>query len=133
MPKVPSIKWPNVAQTSSLEPDDGVKERQQLRHVVVMVSYKEPLALMERTLDSVACQTVASQIIMVVAFEEREGHQALEAKEVALRKRYNFTQDGHDSGVPHSDTQAFAQLIFTRYCRSYIYSIAIRLEVVILE
>eukprot|EP00958_Prasinococcus_capsulatus_P022418 scaffold3159_cov393-Prasinococcus_capsulatus_cf.AAC.18 len=50
---------PRLAQQYCGAGGDHTKLRERLRHVVVMVSYKEPLALMERTLDSVASQTIA--------------------------------------------------------------------------
>jgi len=120
---------PRLAQQYCGAGGDHTKLRERLRHVVVMVSYKEPLALMERTLDSVASQTIAQQIIMVVAFEEREGKEALDAKERALRARYGFASPfNNESGFDSSDhthdgktfvstgtDAAFAGILFTRH------------------
>jgi hypothetical protein len=43
-----------------------------VRHIVIIPNYKEPLATLRRTLQSVAAQDVAEQIFVVLAMESRE-------------------------------------------------------------
>lgn len=47
-----------------------------VRHVVVIPNYTEGLDKLRKCLDSLAAQEVASQIIVVLALEEREGEEA---------------------------------------------------------
>jgi len=44
--------------------------RDQIQHICIMPTYKEPVALLKQTLSSVANQTVADSIVMVVGMEE---------------------------------------------------------------
>lgn len=43
-----------------------------VRHIVIIPTYREPLPILRRTLASLAAQTVARQLVVVLAFEERE-------------------------------------------------------------
>ena len=60
------------------------------RHIVVIPTYKEPLEILRRTLESLAAQEVARQLVVVLAMEERE--QEADAKshvlEAAFRARF---------------------------------------------
>eukprot|EP00450_Noctiluca_scintillans_P018807 CAMPEP_0194525410 /NCGR_PEP_ID=MMETSP0253-20130528/60866_1 /TAXON_ID=2966 /ORGANISM="Noctiluca scintillans" /LENGTH=620 /DNA_ID=CAMNT_0039370135 /DNA_START=64 /DNA_END=1926 /DNA_ORIENTATION=+ len=51
-----------------------------LTHFVVMVGYKEPLALMCKTLDTLAAQTLANKTIMVIGVEQRSSDYAEKIK-----------------------------------------------------
>lgn len=77
--------------------------REQVNHVVVMPTYKEPLELLLETISSVANQTVASSIIMVVGMEEKTPNQ--EMKKAAIRDQFGQSFKAlvfsvHPSGVP---------------------------------
>jgi len=77
--------------------------REKLQHIVVMPTYKEPVELLMETISSVANQTIASSIIMVVGMEEKTPNQ--EDKKRAIRERFgqNFKAlifTIHPSGVP---------------------------------
>lgn len=56
------------------ELDDDVRDR--VQHICVMPTYKEPVELLLETISSVANQTVADSIIMVVGMEEKTPDQA---------------------------------------------------------
>ncbi|CAB9506633.1 expressed unknown protein [Seminavis robusta] len=56
------------AMEEELNPDTGVPT---ITHLVVMTGYKEPVDLIAATLDTVAAQTRAKSIIMVIGWEER--------------------------------------------------------------
>ena len=43
-----------------------------VRHIVIIPTYKEPREILARTLDSLAAQAVARQLVVVLAMEERE-------------------------------------------------------------
>ena len=50
-------------------PENSLSTR--LQHIVMMCTYKEPVELLERTMDSLKKQTQREKTIMVVAMEER--------------------------------------------------------------
>jgi len=60
--------------------------REKVQHIVIMPTYKEPLALLMETISSISNQTVASSIIMVVGMEEGTPDQ--EGKKKAIRERF---------------------------------------------
>ncbi|KAL1527751.1 hypothetical protein AB1Y20_009136 [Prymnesium parvum] len=62
------------------------EEREEVRHICVMPTYKEPIELLMNTVESVAKQTVAQQIVMVVGMEERTDD--IELKQQALLRRF---------------------------------------------
>ena len=75
----------------------------ELRHIVLMCAYKEPLELLEKTVQTVAEQTVAHRVVMVIALEE--GTPAFARKEEALRRAFRKRFDElliwrHPRGVP---------------------------------
>jgi hypothetical protein len=77
--------------------------RWKLKHIVVMATYKEPVELLCETISSIANQTVASSIIMVVGMEEKTPDQ--EKTKRIIRERFQrkfcaliFTV--HPYGVP---------------------------------
>lgn len=57
-----------------------------VRHIVIIPTYKEPVSILARTLRSLAAQEVARQLVVVLALEERE--QGAERKAQVLRRRY---------------------------------------------
>ena len=74
-----------------------------VRHIVIIPTYKEPLAILRRTLDSLAAQEVAGQIVVVLAMEEREPGAALKAK--GLEREFGgqfaaFWTTLHPAGLP---------------------------------
>lgn len=78
-------------------------QARELRHIVLMCAYKEPLELLAKTVQTVAESTVANRIVMVVGFEE--GTPNLLQKEQALRMRFGDRFDQmivtrHPRGVP---------------------------------
>lgn len=52
----------------SVDPENGSPN---LKHLVIMVGYKEPVDLICKTIDTIAAQTRAKSIIMVIGLEER--------------------------------------------------------------
>jgi hypothetical protein len=77
--------------------------RNKLKHIVVMPTYKEPVELLCETISSVANQTVAPSIIMVVGMEEKTPEQ--EEKKRIIRERFDgkffaLVFSVHPSGVP---------------------------------
>ena len=78
-------------------------QARELRHIVLMCAYKEPLELLARTVQTVAESTVADRIVMVVGFEE--GTPDFFQKERALRVCFGHRFDQmivtrHPRGVP---------------------------------
>ena len=70
----------------------GFADWQKVFHVVVIPTYKEPGATLDRTLTALAKQTVgAKQIIPVVAFEERAGKETNEERYVRESSKRRFT------------------------------------------
>ena len=83
-------------------PADTERARE-LRHIVLMCAYKEPLELLEKTVQTVAEQTVAHRVVMVIALEE--GTPDFAHKEEALRRTFRRRFDElliwrHPRGVP---------------------------------
>jgi hypothetical protein len=77
--------------------------REKVQHIVVMPTYKEPVELLMETISSVANQTVASSIIMVVGMEEKTPNQ--EEKKKTIRDRFGKSFKAlvfavHPSGTP---------------------------------
>lgn len=76
----------------------------QVHHVVVITSYQEPAAVLERTLDRLAVQYRAAESISVVlALEEREADGVTKAEDlqVAFAGRFaNFLVTRHPGGLP---------------------------------
>lgn len=78
-------------------------QARELRHIVLMCAYKEPLELLAKTVQTVAESTVANRIVMVVGFEE--GTPNFSQKERALRACFGHRFDQmivtrHPRGVP---------------------------------
>ena len=77
--------------------------REKVQHIVVMPTYKEPIELLMETISSVANQSVASSIIMVVGMEEKTPMQ--DEKKKQIRDRFGDSFKAlvfavHPSGVP---------------------------------
>lgn len=67
----------------------GFPDWQKVRHVVIIPTYKEPLHILERTLDSLAAQEFPTKfIIPVLAMEEKEQAADRNAKWEALKNKY---------------------------------------------
>ena len=67
----------------------GFPDWQKIRHVVIIPTYKEPLHILERTLDSLAGQEFPTKyIIPVLAMEEKEPAVDRDAKWQALSTKY---------------------------------------------
>jgi cellulose synthase/poly-beta-1,6-N-acetylglucosamine synthase-like glycosyltransferase len=67
----------------------GFPDYQKVRHVVIIPTYKEPIHILERTLNSLAAQDFpTSQIIPVLAMEGKEIRQDREAKFEELTKKF---------------------------------------------
>jgi cellulose synthase/poly-beta-1,6-N-acetylglucosamine synthase-like glycosyltransferase len=63
-----------------------------VNHVVLIPTYKEPLHVLERTIESLANQALsAKQISVVIAMEAREPEADRDAKVASLKKRYSDT------------------------------------------
>lgn len=67
----------------------GFPDWQKVRHVVIIPTYKEPLHILERTLDSLAAQEFPTKfIIPVLAMEEKEPAEDRNAKWQTLSEKY---------------------------------------------
>ena len=67
----------------------GFPDHQKVRHVVIIPTYKEPLYILERTLDSLSIQTFPTkQIIPVLAMEKNEPEADRLAKVKVLKEKY---------------------------------------------
>ena len=89
----------NTPYWQELDPDT----RSKVQHIVVMPTYKEPVELLLETISSVANQTVASSIIMVVGMEEKTPDQ--DRKKEIIRERFGTAFKSlifavHPSGTP---------------------------------
>ena len=89
----------NTPYWSELDPEI----REKVQHIVVMPTYKEPIELLLETISSVANQTVAHSIVMVVGMEEKTPHQ--EEKKAQIRERFGNSFRAlvfavHPSGTP---------------------------------
>eukprot|EP00516_Mucochytrium_quahogii_P004679 CAMPEP_0203761288 /NCGR_PEP_ID=MMETSP0098-20131031/14404_1 /ASSEMBLY_ACC=CAM_ASM_000208 /TAXON_ID=96639 /ORGANISM=" , Strain NY0313808BC1" /LENGTH=543 /DNA_ID=CAMNT_0050655209 /DNA_START=1165 /DNA_END=2793 /DNA_ORIENTATION=+ len=71
-------------------------------HIAFMVAYNEPIAVIRQSLDSIACQTQAKQIIVVVAFEKSTKD---------LDKKIQDLKEGYKS--------SFHSLMFTAHPRNW--------------
>ncbi len=71
-----------------------IKNWQQVRHMVIIPTYKEPLHTLERTLQALVKQTFPSKkITAVIAFEAREDLQARTQKQRELSKQFGDDLD----------------------------------------
>src|SRR6185369_2027219 len=62
---------------------------EKVKHIVIIPTYKEPLYILERTMDSLAAQDLPrSQIIPVIAMEAKEDEIERTKKFTALKKKY---------------------------------------------
>jgi len=67
----------------------GFPDWEKVRHVVIIPTYKEPIHILERTLDSLASQEFPTkQIIPVLAMEGKETREERNAKWEVLKKKY---------------------------------------------
>ncbi len=67
----------------------GFPDWQKVQHVVIIPTYKEPIHILERTLDSLASQDFPTkQIIPVLAMEGKETREDRNAKWEVLQKKY---------------------------------------------
>ena len=74
-----------------------------MRHVVVIPTYKEPPPILRRTLQSLAEQEVAEQLVVVLAMEEREQGAELKARGLAREFAGRFAAlriTIHPAGLP---------------------------------
>lgn len=66
----------------------GFKNWKKIRHIIIIPTYKEPLKTLKRTLDGLKKQTYPKEnIVVVVAFEEKEGKEASQKAEI-LKEEY---------------------------------------------
>jgi cellulose synthase/poly-beta-1,6-N-acetylglucosamine synthase-like glycosyltransferase len=78
-----SMKYDWTADLKSFPDADKV------RHVIIIPTYKEPKHTLERTLDSIAKQTLpAKQLVVIVAQEDRSPHEHKVTKMNQLTKKY---------------------------------------------
>lgn len=74
-----------------------------LRHIVIIPNYNEPAAILRRTLNSLAAQDVARQIVVVLAMEERERDAEAKARSLIAEFERNFAVmlvTLHPAGIP---------------------------------
>lgn len=95
--------------------------REKVQHIVVMPTYKEPIELLMETISSVANQSVAHSIVMVVGMEEKTPHQ--EHKKEKIRERFGDSFKAlvfavHPSGTPGEERElyVFSLLSFELSC-----------------
>ena len=66
------------------------KDWRQIHHAIIIPSYKEPIYILQRTLNALLKQSVGpQQLHVMISFEEREGQPAKE-KAAKLKKQYQF-------------------------------------------
>ena len=73
------------------------------RHLVVIPNYREDEEQLARTLDSLAAQDIAGQLVVVLAMEQREVDARAKASKLVLRYRRTFADmfaTYHPSGIP---------------------------------
>ncbi|CAB9523167.1 expressed unknown protein [Seminavis robusta] len=83
------------------ELDEEVREK--VQHIVVMPTYKEPVELILETISSIANQTVADSIILVVGMEQKTPEQELKKQQINEQFGLSFkalVYSVHPSGVP---------------------------------
>lgn len=68
----------------------GFPDWKEVKHVIVLPTYKEPEEILERTLAALEKQTIgAKQIIPIVAMEERAGKAINESRTKLLKKKFS--------------------------------------------
>ncbi|MEO9255694.1 MAG: hypothetical protein ABI305_09150 [Tepidiformaceae bacterium] len=73
------------------------------RHMVIIPNYKESETSLARTLDSLAAQANANQLVIVMAMEARESTARAKAARLVMRYRTNFSDmfaTYHPAGLP---------------------------------
>ncbi len=103
-----------------------------VRHVIIIPNYKEPIGILRRTLDSIVAQEVARQCIVVLAMEERDPA-AREKAELLLREYRGRMGDifatFHPAGLPgeiagKSSNEAWAaREAHRRLCMNGLYDV----------
>lgn len=79
---------------------------QEILHVVILPTYREPLALLTQSLDALAASRYPlQQLWVVVALEERAGEEHVQRVQRALHERYaqtfgSFLMTLHPDGIP---------------------------------
>lgn len=67
----------------------GFPDGKRIRHIIIIPTYKEPLHILERTLGSIAAQTLdTKQIYVVLAMEAKEPQEDREIKAKSLKKQF---------------------------------------------
>lgn len=80
------------------------QEWRKVHHITIIPSYKEPLYILQRTLDALVKQSVGGQQLHVMlSFEEREGQPAKD-KAIKLKKQYH-DKFGHFWTTFHPDIE----------------------------
>ncbi|XP_040563440.1 uncharacterized protein [Lepeophtheirus salmonis] len=81
--------------------DEDVKKMlPKLTHLVILSCYKEPIELISKTIQSVASQTMAKNVIMVVGFEEKTPDRL--GKQIQIAEKFgNIFQDLISSVHPY--------------------------------
>ncbi|QQS39027.1 glycosyltransferase family 2 protein [Candidatus Woesebacteria bacterium] len=70
------------------------KDWQKIKHVIIIPTYKEPLYILERTISSVANQTLPKkQIVLILAMEKKEDEKERNIKIAALTKKFEGVFD----------------------------------------
>lgn len=71
---------------TTYQTDDNFPEAEKISHIVVLPTYKEPLELLLETISSIASQTVASSIVLVIGMEEKTPEREMKVR--LLKERY---------------------------------------------
>lgn len=91
-------KYDWLAELKQVFPDKW----QQVHHLIVIPTYKEPLATLEKTLEALSRQTIGgAQLHVMLSFEEREGAEAV-TKAQTLTRSFR-TRFGHLWSTFHPD------------------------------
>jgi hypothetical protein len=80
------IRCFNTPYWEELQPD----LREKVQHLVIMPTYKEPIGVLMETIDSVANQSVAQSIVMVVGMEEKTPFQQEKIDEITEKYGDSF-------------------------------------------
>ncbi len=97
--------WEELLRLNRLEPRYRLWDYRQVYHLVLLPTYKESLAVLDNSIQSIlACDFPKSQIFFVLATEERDYERALKNGRI-LRERYGdnffrFLVTVHPDGLP---------------------------------
>ena len=74
----------------------SAEDREQIRHVVAISCYKEPIELIPRSVDTLAAQSGVDRIPLIISFEERTPNVHDKSRTIAIgRESKRRSYSGH--------------------------------------